>query len=301
MNPKKTRKSSSKASTKKKDENTPKCESRTKSKFYVANDDCVTAPKEAILPGANKFNLTRKLSQIYTKFSGSRESIDKLGANRDNKNEISRKPEHILQRSYTLDTIQLRHQKQKKENLNFLSRLENLEELENEEKTESDKPQIPLNFTSVRRSQPQSRKTSNRLSLPPSFFAEAEQNYPKPPSKLERSNSFISHIKRKISFNEPKSMKSEWANSLQNLQQIDNMVSYEDLSFVDYDKFNQYEDHLNKMSKKVDSPTNPNLRRRSKVIENIIERDFEKDDNKTSTKIITEAVNKNVYVYFSEK
>lgn len=36
----------------------------------------------------------------------------------------------------------------------------------------------------------------------------------------------------------------KWSASLASLQQIDNMVSYEDLSFIDYDKFNSYEQQL---------------------------------------------------------
>lgn len=44
-------------------------------------------------------------------------------------------------------------------------------------------------------------------------------------------------------------MNSKWSASLASLQQIDTMVSYENLSFIDYDKFNTYEKLLQKQSR----------------------------------------------------
>lgn len=70
----------------------------------------------------------------------------------------------------------------------------------------------------------------------------------------------MTRLKRTFSITSEKrkQMNPVWSASLQNLQSIDNMVSYNDLSFIDYDKFNEidkrYEDlttsqmHLNRMS-----------------------------------------------------
>lgn len=268
MNPKNTKKNSSKPIPKKKVKSNAKLNvqpDEMKSKFYIAKDEggvnetqSMTEEKKIIaeepkkLERSNSF-LTRKLSKIYTKFSGSKENIIKTEeSGKPLKQEVD-SPPGFLQRSLTLNSIQL-----KKSYRKTFPELR-LEKLSEEKISENDKlshqspqlsPQVILRSRSP---------TRYRQSMPAGAFDDIDFLKPPIPSvtalavaspaPLERSGSFISLFRRKVSFNEPKPspMTSNWAASLQSLQQIDNMVSYEDLSFVDYDKFNQYEQQVDKM------------------------------------------------------
>lgn len=281
MNSKNTRKSSVKSAPKKKVKSNAKTNSQTnenKNKFYVIQDGQTAKEKELPkvaeekkviveepkkLERSNSFFLTRKLSKIYTKLSGSRENVDKTI-------EIE-KPEVTpfrFQRSLTLNSIQVKKNYRKPSSENRLEKLSE-EKLGENEKLKSP----PMSPPPVLRSR---SPTYYRQSMPPQGSDSVDHSFLKPPSKLERSDSFISIIRRKISFNDTKqnlAMNSNWATSLQNLQQIDNMVSYEDLSFVDYDKFNRYGQQIDKMLNRLQdkaSPVsnntlNPVVRRRKKT------------------------------------
>jgi hypothetical protein len=277
MNSKNTRKNSAKSTPKKKVKSNAKANpptNETKSKFYVTQDGqaktkeqpkvveskkiVVEEPKK--LERSNSFYLTRKLSQIYTKLSGSKENLDKI-----KDSEKSEVTPFKFQRSLTLNSIQLKKSYRKTFPEN------RLEKLSEEKLGENEKFKSPPLSPDVHRSR---SPTTYRQSMPPGSFDSVDHSFLKPPQKLERSDSFISLIRRKISFNDvkPSSMNSSWATSLQSLQQIDNMVSYEDLSFVDYDKFNQYERQIDKMinrlQAKISSSPNETLnsvvRRRKK-------------------------------------
>lgn len=181
---------------------------------------------------SSNFIFTRTLSKIYSKLNVSKDNLDKCKSDTPGP-----KP---MQRSLTLNSFQL------KKNYNKLfpeNRLEKLseEKVYDNEKTNHSPPDTPSD-TPIRSKD----LKGHRQSMPPGSFNDFDYGS----YKLERSNSFISLIRRKMSFTDTSksdSMKSKWANSLQNLQQIDNMVSYEDLSFVDYDKFNQYEHQIDKV------------------------------------------------------
>lgn len=222
------------------------------SKFYVTKDGKTNEPQKKAeetkvvaeepkkVERSNSFIFTRTLSKIYGKISGSKENLDKL-----KNDEKVQKPEATpfkFQRSLTLNSFQLKKSFRKTFPEPRLEKLSE-EKICDNEKIRS--PPLSPPVTSRRARSP----TSHRQSMPPGSFDDVD--YLKPPHhKLERSDSFLSLIRRKISFTDhPKSssMSSDWATSLQNLQQIDNMVSYEDLSFVDYDKFNQYEQQIDKM------------------------------------------------------
>ncbi|XP_075162525.1 uncharacterized protein LOC142235152 isoform X4 [Haematobia irritans] len=67
--------------------------------------------------------------------------------------------------------------------------------------------------------------------------------------KKRRSNTFMSSFKSTFagltgSEKKKEKLNDKWRASLQSLQAIDNMVSYENMSFIDYDKFNGYEKQL---------------------------------------------------------
>lgn len=84
----------------------------------------------------------------------------------------------------------------------------------------------------------------------------------KPFEDDESSKGLFSRLRRTFSIkpDRRKSMNSKWSNSLQSLQNIDTMVSYEDLRFIDYDKFNTYEKQINQRisltlsQKSIDQP-----------------------------------------------
>ncbi|XP_058985046.1 putative uncharacterized protein DDB_G0271606 isoform X2 [Musca domestica] len=68
--------------------------------------------------------------------------------------------------------------------------------------------------------------------------------------KRRRSNTFMSSFKSTLAGltgggeKKKEKLNDKWRASLQSLQAIDNMVSYENMSFIDYDKFNGYEKQL---------------------------------------------------------
>lgn len=167
-----------------------------------------------------------KSTKIYNKLSDSIENLSKIVGDTQSApiNEAATPSPFKFQRSLTLNSFQLK--KSYRKNIFENMRLEKLSE---EKISESDKLKSPSSPpksptpVAVRSRSP----TRFRQSLPPGTYENVD--FLKPP-KLERSDSFISLIKRKISFNEskpPATMNSNWAVSLQNLQQIDNMVSYE--------------------------------------------------------------------------
>ncbi|XP_055590557.1 uncharacterized protein LOC129742654 [Uranotaenia lowii] len=156
---------------------------------------------------SNSFFLTRKISQIYSKFSGSRESLGMP-------DEETQKP-FTFKRSLSLSTIQINRNTRRVQNESNLRKLHEEAILEHAESGEEPLVNIPKT--------PETPK----VEIP----------------KLERSNSILASFRRKISFRSDKKPKlpTKWNTSLQNLRQEDFMVSYDDLSFVDYDQFNQYE------------------------------------------------------------
>ena len=148
-----------------------------------------------------------------------------------------------FQRSLTLNSIQLKKNYRNTfvEKLGKLSE-EKIGDSDKLKKQSSDFADSPPQSPVLLRSQSPSM---HRQTLPAGHNYD---NFFKQP-KLERSDSFISLFRKKVSFVEkkPASMNSNWNVSLQNLQQIDNMVKYDDgLNFVNYDKFNQYEQKLEK-------------------------------------------------------
>lgn len=212
---------------------------------------------------ANSFFLTRKISKIYNKLSGSRESLS---------GEEPAKP-YQFTRSLSLSSIQLKKSYRRSQNESNLAKLHEDAILEHGEGSEEI-----------------AAAPANRQSVPAKID----------PPKLERSNSILASFRRKISFRSDKKLKppAKWNTSLQNLRQEDFMVSYDDLSFVDYDQFNQYEASLERRlsssqfdlapKRPVDQPletTNaPVIKRRQKTDQDLrrktlVRRSFEFENN----------------------
>lgn len=197
----------------------------------------VPEPKKLEL--SNSF-ISRKFSQIYNKLSGSKENLN------EPVNKTS--PKFGLTRSLTLNSIQLKRHNRK-------SQIETKLEKLSEEKTSDQKnlstpplsPEIDTNGNS-----------GKQICFPEPVKSEKPESISIKPGKLERSGSILSIIRRKISFHERKnSINSNWNASLQSLQQIDNMVDYDNLSFVNYDLFNNYESKLEKNLSQTDLTIKP--------------------------------------------
>lgn len=178
--------------------------------------------------------------KIYNKLSESFENLTKIGKEPEtaSSNTTSSLPSK-LQRSLTLSSFQLKKSYRK-------SLLENprLEKLSEEKISEGKIPTTPPKSPSPPPVTLRSRSPTNyRQTMPAGSFDHVDFTREAPPI-LKRSDSFIQIIKRKISFNDSKPLPASppspmqktasstnltrnWAMSLQNLQQIDNMVSYE--------------------------------------------------------------------------
>lgn len=182
---------------------------------------------------SHSFSLTRKITKIYNSITGSKDNLTKILESTD---ETSLPPPFKFTRSFSMATIPLRksfHRSIRRPKLEQLSEESSMEKCTKDDDTvQTDcvnfKTKDPIDFESV---------------------------LPKP-SKLIRKNStsslILSSLKqtfdgiRGSSMEKTKPMNSRWSASLASLQHIDVMVSYEDLSFINYDQFNTYEKQLEK-------------------------------------------------------
>lgn len=166
------------------------------------------------LERSNSFFLTRQLTKIYDSLTNSKES---LKDNNDAKSD-TKKPFKFI-RSVSLAAISL-----KKDYRNSM-RKPKLEQL-----SEEDHP-----FgTQTEKSKRKYEKKSNTASVDSLS------------SRISDKSSVMSSFRRTFSLtpSRRKSTNPKWSASLMSLQQIDVMISYENLSFIDYDKFNTYEENL---------------------------------------------------------
>lgn len=269
-----------------------KAKSEQKSNFFVTPEVKITEvivekavePKvfespfvpiaEPKLERSNSFFLTRKLSEIYQKLSSSKENLHKAVESDDKKLGITR--------SLSLNSIQLK--KNYRRSLVQESKLGKLSEeqiCENEKKVISP-PATPSDEDLKRIKQ---QKAENRRSVPPEAFRHMNVQVPINPivpepkpeiktkedskMKLERSPSLLSIIRKKVSFTDKNRMSGNWNTSLLNLQLIDNMVSYENMTYVNYDKFNKYGQDLEKnLSQGELIPLNPPINQPTTISQN---------------------------------
>ncbi|XP_063699545.1 uncharacterized protein LOC134830094 isoform X2 [Culicoides brevitarsis] len=185
-------------------------------KLHAAKEQPVPPVK---LERAKTFVFGNKLNRVINKLTGSRESLNKIDKN------LPAEPNPFnLKRSHTLSAISITKRNNRKSIREPI--LEELKEdaiLEHEPVTEQPTPK-PV------------RKRSSVFEPPP----------------FKRSGSFIDRLKNRLSItgsgknSTPQSnlARNSWSASLQSLQQIDTMVKYDDLTFVDYDLFNTYEQRI---------------------------------------------------------
>lgn len=208
----------------------------------AADDEVKTLPPSIKFERSHSFFLNRKLSNIYNALSNSIESLkndstDGIG-NTDTQNDSqngkkpSKKPAFKFMRSISLAAITLR------KDYRCSMRKPKLEQLFEEDSHAHSSTQSCC----IRHHHDKKCDSKNGNEIPSSASVDSLCSRTSEKSTF----SLMSSLKRTFSLkpNRRKSSNPKWSASLLNLQQIDNMISYEDLSFIDYDKFNTYERHL---------------------------------------------------------
>ncbi|KAI8126654.1 hypothetical protein CVS40_3429 [Lucilia cuprina] len=126
--------------------------------------------------------------------------------------------------------------------------------IENNENINTNTPLRPQSMANQATSTPvdtspsQLRKTSTPILTQDAAF-DPVANF-----KKRRSSTLISSFKTTFGLSSEKKkdkLNDKWRASLQSLQAVDNMVSYENMSFIDYDKFNSYEKQLERKLSQV--------------------------------------------------
>lgn len=176
------------------------------------------------LERSNSFILSN-LTKLYNSVKGSKENI-----NATNKTPPSPNPStYRFSRSQTLTDIPIKNYRRS-------IRKSNLEEL----KEENDSDRIGQ----------EDHQPVPTPPIAPTFKSYVNENI----EEFDETNSsgLLSKLKRTFSMSHDKrrGMNTKWS-SIQSLQEIDNMVSYEDLRFINYDKFNTY---AKKIERKVSQP-----------------------------------------------
>lgn len=211
-----------------------------------AADDEIDASTRSTLPSpikyerSNSFFLNRKLSNIYNALSNSIENLkndstDVISA-ADSQNDPqkpkkpSKKPAFKFMRSVSLAAITLR------KDYRCSMRKPKLEQLSEEDCHAHNSNQSCIKQIDKKCDSKNSNEKPSSASVDSLCSRTSEKS----------TFSLISSLKRTFSLkpNRRKSSNPKWRASLLNLQQIDHMISYEDLSFIDYDKFNTYEHSL---------------------------------------------------------
>lgn len=173
---------------------------------------------ERKLERANTLFLTRQLTKIYDSLANSKESLKENGECSERK---ETRPPFKFMRSVSLAAISL-----KKEYRNSM-RKPKLEQLSEEDHS-------PFGVPIPKSTQKKEEKKTRTISVDSLSSRQSDKS------------SVISSFKRTFSLtpSRRKPTNPKWSASLMSLQQIDVMISYEDLSFIDYDKFNTYEENL---------------------------------------------------------
>lgn len=232
-------------------------------------------PNPSILPGAPKFersgsfSLKGKLSKLINSITSSKESLNKVEDDKELPFTFSRSRSMILPRRTNRRSLiepQL-------EQLSEEDPMSPASPRKNSIETSDNTPQRPTSMQAPTTSTPiennilqQPRKTSTPvLSADPTFDPVA--NF-----KKRRSSTLISSFKTTFGITTEKKkekLNDKWRASLQSLQAVDNMVSYENMSFIDYDKFNVYEKQLERKLSQIslmDPSINSSLHQDSSMI-----------------------------------
>lgn len=176
---------------------------------------------------SHSFSFTKKITKIYNSITGSKDNLTKIPETEETVHPFK------FTRSFSMAAIPLR------KSFNRSIRRPKLEQLSEESVTEK----------CLKDEASEVAKSDDEHTVAPIERPQFE-GLPKP-GKLVRKNStssLISSLKQTFSssMDKNKGMNPRWSASLASLQHIDIMVSYEDLSFINYDQFNSYEKQLEK-------------------------------------------------------
>ncbi|KAM7358764.1 uncharacterized protein ACRADG_003612 isoform 6-T6 [Cochliomyia hominivorax] len=202
---------------------------------------------------SGSFSLKGKLSKLINSITSSKESLNKIEDESELPFKFTRSRSMILPRR-----------------TNRRSLIEpQLEQLSEEDPTSPASPRknsIETNDSNTTPLRPHSmnQATSStpiegspaqlRKSSTPVLTQDAPAFDPVANFKKRRSSTLISSFKTTFGLSSEKKkdkLNDKWRASLQSLQAVDNMVSYENMSFIDYDKFNTYEKQLERKLSQV--------------------------------------------------
>lgn len=202
---------------------------------------------------SGSFSLKGKLSKLINSITSSKESLNKIDDENEMPFKFTRSRSMILPRRTNRRSLiepQLEQLSEEDPTSPASPRKNSIES--NDTTTTPLRPQSmnqPATSTPTDTSPIQMRKAST-----PVLTQEAPAFDPIANFKKRRSSTLISSFKTTFGLSSEKKkdkLNDKWRASLQSLQAVDNMVSYENMSFIDYDKFNTYEKQLERKLSQV--------------------------------------------------
>ncbi|XP_046808741.1 signal transducer and activator of transcription B-like isoform X2 [Lucilia cuprina] len=203
---------------------------------------------------SGSFSLKGKLSKLINSITSSKESLNKIEDDSELPFKFTRSRSMILPRRTNRRSLiepQLEQLSEEDPTSPASPRKNSIENNENNNTNTPLRPQSMANqatSTPVDTSPSQLRKTSTPILKQDAAF-DPVANF-----KKRRSSTLISSFKTTFGLSSEKKkdkLNDKWRASLQSLQAVDNMVSYENMSFIDYDKFNSYEKQLERKLSQV--------------------------------------------------
>ncbi|XP_065362388.1 rhoGEF domain-containing protein gxcJ-like isoform X2 [Calliphora vicina] len=216
------------------------------------NSPTLLAAGPAKFERSGSFSLKGKLSKLINSITSSKESLNKIEDDSELPFKFTRSRSMILPRRTNRRSLiepQLEQLSEEDPTSPASPRKNSIET--NENNNTPLRPQSMSNqatSTPVECSPSQTRKSSTPILSQDAAF-DPVANF-----KKRRSSTLISSFKTTFGLSSEKKkdkLNDKWRASLQSLQAVDNMVSYENMSFIDYDKFNTYEKQLERKLSQV--------------------------------------------------
>lgn len=193
--------------------------------------------------------ISRGFSKLKSSLTGSRDGINKIPEDKElsTHSSTNSSPEPPrFRRSLTLGSFSIKRRSMRESALEKLSEEHELRHKEGDSNStsprdsqsivQSPSEEVGVTLREERRDEEwRESERTRRTSFGQMSLADIDKDASRYGSGL------LSRLKRTFSItsDKRKQMNPMWSVSLQNLQSIDNMVSYDDLSFIDYDKFNE--------------------------------------------------------------
>lgn len=208
--------------------------------------------------------ISRGFSKLYSSITGSRDGINKIPEDKEVTNSTATSsakssPEPPrFRRSLTLGSFSIKRRSIRESALEKLSEENELRVREGDSNSTSPRDsqsiaQTPSMTDVAFRDPPDfdwNDNNNNNICSPQRRMSFGQTSLADMDKDAARYGSgLMSKLKRTFSITSEKrkQMNPVWSASLQNLQSIDNMVSYDDLSFIDYDKFNEIDKRIDKV------------------------------------------------------